>query len=354
MAVKKLVREDGNEILVDRALKDADGGTIASQEWANNAFVKTSGYSQVSGSIEINDHGQEYAGLYVGEHGSGTTYVGFETINNSSSGLDSLVFATQDYEVNVVVGYIHKNAVFHIPMDENGEGFIFATREWVTKNIPGVRKLYPNALTAVENLIINKPEGVTNVGILVSNYSQKLVNMDGTKGIFNPLTMRLSPKRLRKKFVGLYSFDSGHPFEIRYTDFAEYILGATPIRTVKCGADYNGNTFGINKSGFTAVMSKSYDFITAMDSDFCRAFTKLSSGLTTGKNRSRTCNIDFGIRNCAVHFMADPVQVIHKHGEDQFIAYHGDIFLTLRLSVFFNTTRDSSYNYADFIIKRLE
>lgn len=33
MAVKKLVREDGNEILVDRALKDADGGTIASQEW---------------------------------------------------------------------------------------------------------------------------------------------------------------------------------------------------------------------------------------------------------------------------------------------------------------------------------
>lgn len=33
MAVKKLVRGDGNEILVDRALKDAEGGTIASQEW---------------------------------------------------------------------------------------------------------------------------------------------------------------------------------------------------------------------------------------------------------------------------------------------------------------------------------
>ena len=53
MAVKKLVRDDGNEILVDRALKDADGGTIASQEWVQeNVPQGPKGDKGDPGSIE--------------------------------------------------------------------------------------------------------------------------------------------------------------------------------------------------------------------------------------------------------------------------------------------------------------
>ena len=138
MAVKKLVREDGNEILVDRALKDADGGTIASQEWVQeNVPQGPKGDKGDPGSIEGAGFPltlQNSTGVVKAEFNSG--------IKSSTETIQTPHLDLQDandkarYTAYGIIPFSSSASsatgkLLSFPIGEEGT---FATQEWVEEN----------------------------------------------------------------------------------------------------------------------------------------------------------------------------------------------------------------------------
>ena len=139
MAVKKLVREDGNEILVDRALKDADGGTIASQEWVQeNVPQGPKGDKGDPGSIEGAGFPltlQNSTGVVKAEFNSG--------IKSSTEMIQTPHLDLQDandktrYTAYGIIPFSSSASsatgkLLSFPIGEEGT---FATQEWVQENV---------------------------------------------------------------------------------------------------------------------------------------------------------------------------------------------------------------------------
>ena len=139
MAVKKLVREDGNEILVDRALKDGDGGTIASQEWVQeNVPQGPKGDKGDPGSIEG-------AGFPLTiQNSTGVVKAEFDSGIKSSTEM----VVTPHLELKDANDKVRYTAYGIIPFSSSassatgklisfpiGEEGTFATREWVEDRI---------------------------------------------------------------------------------------------------------------------------------------------------------------------------------------------------------------------------
>lgn len=139
MAVKKLVREDGNEILVDRALKDADGGTIASQEWVQeNVPQGPKGDKGDPGSIEGAGFPltlQNSTGVVKAEFNSG--------IKSSTEMIQTPHLDLQDandkarYTAYGIIPFSSSASsatgkLLSFPIGEEGT---FATREWSQENV---------------------------------------------------------------------------------------------------------------------------------------------------------------------------------------------------------------------------